>query len=143
MIFAKSIFEGIPLRIFNNGDMMRDFTYIGDVIDVIIKLIEKPALANKNFNRNKPEPSTSWAPHRIFNIGNHEPIPLMDFVRTLEKEIGIKAKKTYEGLQQGDVVSTYASIDSLQELIGYKPYTSINEGVRDFVEWYKIYYNLT
>ena len=143
MIFAKSIFEGIPLKIFNNGDMMRDFTYIGDVVDVIIKLIEKPAVANKNFDTTKPEPSTSWAPHRIFNIGNQEPIRLMDFVKSLEKEIGINAKKTYEGFQQGDVKSTYASIDSLEDWIGYKPYTSINKGIRDFVEWYKIYYNLT
>ena len=143
MIFTKSIFEGVPLRIFNNGDMMRDFTYIGDVINVIINLIDKPALPNKNFNRNKPEPSTSWAPHRIFNIGNQEPIPLMDFIRSLEKEIGIKAKKSFEEFQQGDVKSTYASIDSLQEWIGYKPYTSIKKGVRDFVQWYKVYYNLT
>jgi len=141
MIFTKSIFEGKPIRVFNNGDMMRDFTYVDDVVDSIIKLIEKPALANKNFNKNHPEPSTSWAPHRIFNIGNQEPIPLMDFIRTLEKEIGIKAKKTYEGFQEGDVKSTHACIESLQEWIGYKPYTSIDKGVRDFVEWYKIYYN--
>ena len=143
MIFAKSIFEGVPLRIFNNGDMMRDFTYVGDVVDVLIKLIEKPAVANKKFNTNKPEPSSSWAPHRNFNIGNQDPIPLMDFVKSLEKEIGIKAKKTYEGFQQGDVKSTYASINSLQEWIGYKPYTSIKNGIKDFVEWYRIYYNFT
>ena len=143
MIFTKSIFEGVPIRIFNNGDMMRDFTYIDDVVEIIIKLINKPALGNKKFNTNEPEPSTSWAPHRIFNIGNQEPIRLMDFVESLEKEIGINAKKTYEGFQQGDVKSTYASIDSLEEWIGYKPYTSISKGIRDFVEWYKIYYNFT
>ena len=101
MIFTKSIFEGVPLRIFNNGDMMRDFTYIGDVVDVIINLIEKPALANKNFDRKKPEPSTSWAPHRIFNIGNQEPISLMDFISSLEKEIGIKAKRVMKDFSKG------------------------------------------
>ena len=83
------------------------------------------------------------APHRIFNIGNQEPILLLDFVKSLEKEIGIKAKKTYEAFQQGDVKSTYASIDSLQDWIGYKPYTSLSRGIKDFVEWYKIYYNFT
>ncbi len=143
MIFTKSIFEGVPIKIFNNGDMMRDFTYVDDVVDPIIKLIDKPALRNKKFNTNFPEPSTSWAPHRIFNLGNQEPIRLMDFINTLEEEIGIKAIKTYEGFQQGDVKLTFASIESIQEWIGYKPYTSIKQGVKDFVEWYKIYYNFT
>ena len=143
MIFTKSIFEGVPIRIFNNGDMIRDFTYIDDVVEAITKLINKPALGNRNFNTNAPEPSTSWAPHRIFNIGNQEPIALMDFINTLEEEIGIKAKKSYEGFQKGDVKSTSASIHSLKEWVGYTPYTSIKKGIKDFVEWYKIYYNLT
>ena len=141
MIFTKSIFEGVPIRIFNNGDMIRDFTYIDDVVEAITKLINKPALGNINFNTNEPEPSTSWAPHRIFNIGNQEPIALMDFINTLEEEIGIKAKKTYEGFQKGDVKSTSASIHSLKEWVGYTPYTSIKKGIKDFVEWYKVYYN--
>ena len=115
MIFAKSIFEGVPLRIFNNGDMMRDFTYVGDVVDVLTKLIEKPAVANKTFNTNKPEPSSSWAPHRIFNIGNQDPIPLMDFVKSLEKEIGIKAKKDLRRIATRRQSQPYASINSLQE----------------------------
>ena len=143
MIFTKSIFEGVPIRIFNNGDMIRDFTYVDDVVEAIIKLIDKPALANDKFNRDFPEPSQSWAPHRIFNIGNQEPIALMEFINSLEKEIGIKAKKTYEGFQDGDVKSTHASIESLQEWIGYKPYTAISNGIKDFVEWYKFYYNFS
>ena len=143
MIFTKSIFEGLPIKIFNKGDMIRDFTYIDDVADSIVKLVEKPALSNKNFNPNNPEPATSWAPHRIFNIGNQEPINLMDFINILENEIGIKAIKNFEVFQKGDVKSTYASIESLQKWIGYKPYTSINKGIKEFVEWYKLYYNFS
>ena len=122
---------------------MRDYTYIGGVIEVTINLIEKPALANKNFDSNKTDPPNSRAPHRIFDIGNKKPIYWTDFISSLKKEICIKSKKTYKGFKQRDVKANYASIDSLQEWIGYKLYTSLKKGVRDLVELYKVYYNLT
>ena len=100
-------------------------------------------MANKNFDSNKTDPPNRRAPHRIFNIGNKNPIYWTDFISSLKKEICIKSKKTYEGFKQRDVKANYASIDSLQEWIGYKLYTSLKKGVRDLVEWYKVYYNLT
>ena len=140
MKFTKSIFANEPIKIFNNGDMMRDFTYIDDVSDAIYKLIKKIPMKDSNFNFENPKPSTSWAPHRIFNIGNQECVPLMRFIDILEKEIGIEAKKIYLDMQEGDVKCTSSSTEYLNNWIGYKPYTSIEEGLRKFVKWYKSYY---
>ena len=140
MKFTKSIFANEPIKIFNNGDMMRDFTYIDDVSDAIYKLIKKIPIKDSNFNFENPKPSTSWAPHRIFNIGNQECVPLMRFIDILEKEIGIEAKKIYLDMQEGDVKCTSSSTEYLNNWIGYKPYTSIEEGIRKFVKWYKSYY---
>ncbi len=142
MIFTKSIFSREPIEIFNNGNMMRDFTYIDDAVNATIKLIEKPAYADKTFDKECPNPSSSWAPYRIFNIGNQESIPLMNFIELLEKEIGIKAIKTFKEFQLGDVQSTSASTELLNNWTGLKPYTSINKGIRNFIEWYKSYYDL-
>ena len=142
MIFTKAIFSKKPIEIFNNGNMMRDFTYIDDVVDAIIKLIDKPAKIDEEFDKLNPNPSSSWAPYRIFNIGNQESIPLMNFIEVLEKEIGIKAIKNFKEFQQGDVQSTSASIKLLQKWTGFKPYTSINEGIKKFIDWYKTYYHL-
>ena len=142
MIFTKAIFEKKPIEIFNNGNMMRDFTYIDDVINAIIKLIHKPAIIDEEFDKLNPNPSSSWAPYRIFNIGNQESIPLMNFIEILENEIGIKAIKNFKEFQKGDVQSTFASIKLLEKWTGFKPYTPINIGIRKFIDWYKTYYHL-
>ena len=142
MIFTKAIFEKKPIEIFNNGNMMRDFTYIDDVINAIIKLIHKPAIIDEEFDKFNPNPSSSWAPYRIFNIGNQESIPLMNFIEILENEIGIKAIKNFKEFQKGDVQSTFASIKLLEKWTGFKPYTPINIGIRKFIDWYKNYYHL-
>ena len=140
MIFAKAILEKKPIRIFNNGDMQRDFTYIDDVIKAISRLIKKPATANPDFQKESPDSSTSWSPHRIFNIGNSKPISLMHFIETLESELGEKAIKTFEPMQLGDVKATYADTTKLNKWVGYQPNTSINEGIKEFVDWFKYFY---
>ena len=140
MIFAKSIYEDIPLKIFNKGKMQRDFTYIEDVVEAIFKLIKKPAISDINFKTNNPNPSTSWAPHRILNIGNNETIELLDFIEILERLIGRKANKNYLPMQKGDVVKTWADTNLMESYIGFKPYTNIEDGLVKFVNWYKEYY---
>ena len=141
MIFTKAILEKKPLRIFNNGDMNRDFTYIDDVIEAILRLINKPAVSNTNFNK-IPDPSSSWSPHRIFNIGNSNPVSLMRFINIIENELQIEAIKVFEPMQQGDVKSTYADTSKLKEWINYKPNTSLEKGIKNFITWYKSYYQL-
>ena len=143
MKFAKAIFARKPIHVFNRGEMIRDFTYIDDVVRCMIELINKPATSDKNFNPEKPQPAISWAPHRIFNIGNQDPIPLMQFIKTLEEEIGISAIKSLEDMQDGDVEVTHSSGDLMQEWINYKPDTPLKEGIHEFINWYKEYNELT
>ena len=143
MIFTKSILEHEKISIFNNGDISRDFTFVEDVIDVFIKLINNPAERDEQFNPNSPNPSTSWAPHRIYNVGNNNPIPVEDFILKLEKELGIKAIKEYKGMQPGDVKTTFANTKKLENLIKYKPATSIDKGIKLFIDWYKDYYKIS
>ena len=140
MIFTKAILEKKPIRIFNNGKMQRDFTYIDDVIQAIFRLIEKPATSNKNFKKEDPDPSTSWAPHRIFNLGNSKPVSLMRFIDVIEGELGEKAVKVYEPMQLGDVKSTYANTNKLKEWINYQPSTSLEKGIKNFIKWYRSFY---
>jgi UDP-glucuronate 4-epimerase len=138
--FAKNIFEGQPIKIFNNGDLERDFTYIDDIVEGIFKLIPKPPTPDDNWDRNNAEPATSFAPYRIFNIGNNQPVKLMKFVKTLENIIGKEAIKEFVPMQQGDVHSTFADISSLNDYVGFSPETSIEAGLEKFIEWYKEYY---
>ena len=142
MIFTKSILEKNTLQVFNKGDMYRDFTYIDDVINVIIKLMKKPAFSNPSFNSMHPDPKTSWAPHRIFNIGNSNPIKLMDFIGILEKEIGIEANIEFKEMQAGDMKTTFADTYALEKWIGLKPSTEINNGIKEFIRWYLNYYEV-
>ena len=141
MIFTKSILEKKPIKIFNNGNMSRDFTFIDDVIEIIERLINKPALSNANFKRNSPDSSTSWSPYRIFNIGNNKSCKLMEFINLLEKELNTKAIKEYVPMQNGDVQDTYADTEAIENWIGYKPDTSLEKGIKLFVDWYKNFYN--
>ena len=137
MIFTNSIFSKRPIKIFNYGKMTRSFTYIDDVINIIQLLIKKPASIDEKFDSKDPNPSTSWAPHRIFNIGNKKSVDLESFISLLEKEIGIKAIRHYENMQAGDVKDTLADISLLDNWIGQCPETDLSEGVKKFISWYK------
>ena len=140
MLFANSIFKNKPITIYNSGNMQRDFTYIDDVVEAINRLILKPALANHKFDRSNPDNSSSWAPHRIFNIGNNHPVNLLDFIHILEKEIGIKAIKIFDKERAGDIKNTFADNDKIYNWINFKPKTSLKIGIKNFVFWYKKYY---
>ena len=139
-IFTKAILNDEPIKVFNYGKMERDFTYIDDIIEGVIRVISNPPKPNKNYDKLNPNPSTSYAPYKIYNIGNNKPVQLMEFIETLEKHLGKTAKKEYLPLQSGDVPRTYADVDDLVKDVGFKPETSIDEGIRSFIEWYKGYY---
>ena len=138
--FTKNIFEGIPINVFNNGNLERDFTYIDDIVTGIEKLIEIPPRADKNWDRIKSNPSDSFAPYRVLNIGNNKPVKLMDFIITLENTIGKKAKINFLEMQPGDVLKTYADISLIGKIVGFKPKVSLESGLNTFVSWYKKYY---
>jgi UDP-glucuronate 4-epimerase len=140
-LFAKAILADEPINIFNNGKMKRDFTYIDDAVEGVARIIHKPPTPNPNWDRNAPVPPTSWCPYRIYNIGNHHQETLMHFIEVLEKCLGKKAKKNYLPMQDGDVVATYANIDDIVEDVGFTPSTSIENGLENFVKWYKGYYS--
>lgn len=138
--FTKNIMEGKPIKVFNNGEMMRDFTYIDDIVEGIVRLIDKKPEPNLEFDHLNPDPSSSHAPYKVYNIGNNEPVKLMDFIRTIEKHVGKEANLEFLPMQPGDVQATYADINDLQKVTGFSPTTSIDEGIGKFVEWYKSYY---
>jgi UDP-glucuronate 4-epimerase len=138
--FTKDILEGKPIKVFNHGKMERDFTYIDDIIEGIFKLIDKPPTPNKEWDESKDDLSTSFAPYKIYNIGNNNPVQLMRFINALEHKIGIEAKKVYMDMQPGDVLRTYADVSDLERDIDFKPSTSIEDGLGKFVEWYNEYY---
>lgn len=140
-LFTKAILENKPINIFNNGEMFRDFTYIDDVINVILILLKNP-LKDSNFNALNPKPNISSAPFRIYNIGNHKPIKLIDFITTLENTLNKKAKKNMLPMQDGDVKATYADISDLIRDTQYTPHTPLNIGIKVFVEWYKEFYGI-
>ncbi|MFS0788248.1 NAD-dependent epimerase [Shouchella sp. 1P09AA] len=138
--FTKNIMEGKTIKVFNNGEMMRDFTYIDDIVEGIVRLIDKKPEPSVDFDHHYPDPSSSHAPYKVYNIGNNKPVKLMDFIRTIEKHVGKEAKLEYLPMQPGDVQATYADIDDLKETIGFSPDTTIDEGIGKFVDWYKSYY---
>ena len=140
IIFANAIINKKPLKIFNNGNMFRDFTYIDDVIEALTKLINKPSVGNNSYDSNKSDPSKSWCNFQIFNIGNNCPINLMEFIEVLEKEIGIKAIKKYYPMQAGDVKTTCADTRNIEEYLELSTKTSLVIGVKKFINWYKQYY---
>jgi len=140
MLFTKAILSDEPIQVFNHGDMMRDFTYIDDIVASVNETLFKTATPNTNFDAKHPDPATSHAPYRIFNIGNSQPIPLMQFIETIEEALGKKAIKKMMGMQAGDVKITSADTAELNQWVNFKPNTSIKEGVKRFVDWYKNYY---
>ena len=140
MLFADAILNDRYIKVFNHGNMSRDFTYIDDIVEGIIKVIDNPAKANDDFDPSCPDPSISSGPYQIYNIGNNAPVSLMDFIETLEKSIGKKAEKKFMDMQDGDVVSTYADVNGLIKDFDYKPDTNLNDGINEFVKWYKEFY---
>jgi len=140
MKFAKAIFSGQPIDVYNHGDMQRDFTYIDDVVAGVIKVLDRPAEVNPAWNSAVPDPASSTAPYRVYNIGNHQPVNLLDFIGLLEQAIGIKAKKNLLPLQPGDVLQTYADIDDLMRDFNFRPTTDLKTGIEKFIAWYKNYY---
>ncbi len=140
MLFADAILNDRPIKVFNHGNMSRDFTYVNDIVDGIIKVIDNPAKMTKTFNPETPDPSISSAPYRIYNIGNNAPVSLMNFIEILEEKIGIEAKKNFMDIQLGDVVSTYADTNNLIKDFDYKPDTNLADGICEFVKWYKEFY---
>ena len=140
MLFAKAILEGKPIDVFNHGKMQRDFTYIDDIVEGVIRVLDMPPLADPAFDRNNPDPASSWAPYRLFNIGNHQPVDLMMYIETLEKALGKTAQKNFLPMQDGDVPATHADTAALRKTCGFEPATTLGEGVRKFVEWYRQYY---
>ncbi|HLO60077.1 MAG TPA: NAD-dependent epimerase [Bacteroidales bacterium] len=139
-IFTKAIIEGKPIQVFNNGEMERDFTYIDDIVEGIYKLLIKQPLGNPAWDSAHPDPSTSPSPYRIFNIGNSNPVKLMDFIHAIETALGRKAIIEYLPMQKGDVKKTWADVSSLGEEVSFKPDTSIQKGIGNFIEWYLSFY---
>ena len=141
MIFAEAMLSKKPISVYNFGNMERDFTYIDDVIEGVFRCCYKPASVNKTFNPKDSDQSSSFAPYRIFNIGNSNPIGILNFIEILEKSLGVKAIKKFQPIQPGDVESTAANTDLLEDWIGFKPSTSIETGIEKFAKWYKDYYD--
>ena len=140
MLFTDAILNDRAIKVFNNGEMSRDFTYIDDIVDGVIKVIDKQSESNKEWNPKDPEISSSSAPYKIYNIGNNAPLPLMTFIETIEDALGKKAEKNYMPMQDGDVVSTYADVSGLINDFGYKPDTKLADGIGEFVKWYREFY---
>ena len=138
--FTKNILEGKSIDVFNHGKHTRDFTYIDDIVEGIIKTLDNPAIGNSNWNSNLPDPASSKAPWKIYNIGNNKPVKLMDYINALEKTLGKKAKINFLPLQLGDVPDTFANVDNLKNEFNYMPSTTVTSGVSEFVNWYKDYY---
>ena len=135
-LFTKAILTGEPIKVFNNGKMQRDFTYIDDIVEGIIRVTDKPATPNSDWDAASPDPGTSSAPYRLYNIGNNNPVSLMDFIGAIEKALGKTAEKEFLPMQPGDVAATYADIDALIDSIDYHPQTPVQDGINNFIGWY-------
>jgi UDP-glucuronate 4-epimerase len=141
-LFTKAILEGKPIEVYNNGKMRRDFTYIDDIIEGIHRIMRHIPAPAQSWNGGRPDPSRSYAPYRIYNIGNNKPVELLQFIRILETTIGKEARKTLLPMQAGDVPATYADVDDLIADVGFKPATPIEDGIGRFVAWYRDYYGI-
>ena len=139
MLFARAILAGEPIKVFNYGKMQRDFTYIDDIVEGVIRCCDKPATANSDFDPLQPDPATAAAPHRVFNIGNSQPVELLHFIELMEEALGQKAIKDLQPLQPGDVVATAAQTSMLEEWTGFRPTTTIDSGIKKFARWYLKY----
>ena len=140
MLFARAILAGEPIKVFNHGKMQRDFTYINDIVEGVLRCCDKPATANSEFDPLQPDPATAAAPHRVFNIGNSKPTQLLRFIEVMEQALGREAIKDFQPMQLGDVVATAADTQLLEDWVGFKPSTSIELGMKRFIDWYKVFY---
>ena len=140
ILFTKAILAGEPIKVFNHGRMQRDFTYIDDIAEGVVRIADQPAQPSPTFDPAQPDPATSWAPYRLYNIGNHHPVSLMDYIEAIERCLEKKAEKHFLPMQAGDVAATSADVSALQQAVGFAPGTTVEEGVRRFVEWYRSYY---
>jgi UDP-glucuronate 4-epimerase len=141
-LFARAIMAGEPIEVFNHGKMQRDFTYIDDIIEGVYRVMHKLPEPNPDWSGKAPDPGTSYAPFKIYNIGNNNPVELTEFIETIEQALGKQAQKEYLDLQPGDVPATYADIDDLEKDVGFKPATPLKVGIARFIEWYKNYYQI-
>ena len=141
-LFTKAILEGRPIDVFNHGQMRRDFTFVDDIAEGVIRVLDHVAAPDPHYQSDTPDPGTSHAPFRVFNIGNHQPVPLLDFIACIERALGRKATMNLMPLQDGDVPATYADVDALRDWTGFVPATPIETGVQRFVEWYRSYYKV-
>lgn len=139
-LFTKAILAGQPIDVYNNGKMMRDFTYVDDIVEGVIRVSDRVARPNPDWTGEKPDPGTSAAPYKLYNIGNNQPVELMTLISTLEKKLGIEAEKNYMPIQPGDVPATYANVDDLVRDVDFQPATSIETGISNFVDWYRDFY---
>ncbi len=142
-LFTKAIIEGRPIDVFNYGKMQRDFTYIDDIVEGIVRVMDRVAVPNPGWSGDAPDSATSYAPYKLYNIGNNNPVELMRYIEVLEQCLGKKAEKNLLPMQAGDVPATYADVDDLIKDVSFKPSTTIEEGIKKFVEWYREYYGVT
>ena len=140
MLFTRAILAGEPIKVFNHGQMKRDFTYIDDIVRGVVATLDRPPVADPDFNRAEPSAAGSWAPYKVFNIGRSEPVPLLDFIGTLEQALGVTAQKDLQPMAPGDVAATYADVSALAAWTGQQPQVDLSEGVRRFVDWYRRYH---
>ncbi|MEO8217771.1 MAG: NAD-dependent epimerase [Acidobacteriota bacterium] len=141
-LFTKAILEAKPLLLFNGGDMVRDFTYVDDIVEGVVRVLDRPAQPNPDWSALRPDPATSYAPYRVFNIGNSQPVQLLDFVSALEEQLGRKAIVESLPMQAGDVRATQANVTELERAVDFRPSTTVGEGMARFVAWYREYYNV-
>ena len=140
-LFAGAILRGEPIDVFNQGKMQRDFTYIDDIVEGVVRILDRVATPASEFDTNAPDPGTSYAPYRVYNIGNHQPVELMTFIETIERAAGKQAVKNFLPMQAGDVVATYADVADLKRDAGFEPKTPLAEGIEKFVAWYRSYHH--
>jgi UDP-glucuronate 4-epimerase len=141
-LFTRAILENKPIQVFNHGKMQRDFTYIDDIIEGVVRVMGRLPAANPDWSGDAPDPGTSYAPYKIYNIGNNNPVELIKFIEVIETALGRQATKQFMDLQPGDVVATYANVDDLTQDVGFKPATPIEVGIARFVRWYKQFYDV-
>jgi UDP-glucuronate 4-epimerase len=140
VLFARAIMDGKPVQVFNHGDMQRDFTYVDDIVEGTLRALERAARPDPGFDRSAPDPATSWAPWRVYNIGNHRPVALLDYIAALERALGRKAIMELKPMQPGDVKATYADTERLADAVGFSPSTPLDIGLARFADWFKSYY---
>ena len=140
-LFTKAIYDGQPIQVFNHGKMKRDFTYIDDIVEGVVRVMGRPPQPNPSWDANRPDPGTSYTAYKIYNIGNNQPVELTEFIAAIEAAVGKTARKEMREMQAGDVPATYADIDDLVRDVGFRPATPLETGIRRFVEWFRDYYN--